>query len=334
MRARPGKESKDLARRSNEPPARQESGVEASLQIVAGPGKGESMPLTRMVTLIGRQDSCDIVLPDQTASREHGQIERTPDGWVYTNVSENGTYVNRKRADRASLQDGDVLEVGAETRLKFVLTRTEPTRVAPVRRRRARRSREEMEAEELEEEQASPSGIGSLFQRRRKLLIGLGAYVLAMAIVGVVLKVATSDGDGAEESVRAWSENDIRRSLDLSFGLSPDPTVANRRLREAKRYYQDYPHGDPMSLYKAIVAFQQSKEYRGGTDWPDPQDGMTYFRAKKTLGKILWELYNDALMAERRGETNRAREFYGKIQRRISAANPFYQHVKKRLRRL
>ena len=69
-------ESKDLIRRDQGvgPPAPR---LLASLEVSSGPDKGESFPLTRMITLIGRDETCDIVLSDETVSREHGKIDET-----------------------------------------------------------------------------------------------------------------------------------------------------------------------------------------------------------------------------------------------------------------
>jgi len=75
--------------------------------------KGES-------TTIGRSPDCDIFLDDVTVSRRHAVIVR--DGASFTiedQGSLNGTFVNRRRIDRAQLEDGDEVQVG-KYRLTFL----------------------------------------------------------------------------------------------------------------------------------------------------------------------------------------------------------------------
>jgi pSer/pThr/pTyr-binding forkhead associated (FHA) protein len=44
---------------------------------------------------IGRDAGCDLTIADMTVSRVHARLERTPDGWLLTDLaSTNGTRVN------------------------------------------------------------------------------------------------------------------------------------------------------------------------------------------------------------------------------------------------
>jgi diguanylate cyclase (GGDEF)-like protein len=79
-----------------------------------GPTMGCRYPLTDRPLVIGRGDDCDIRLTDHSVSRKHARIEPSPDGYrVADQNSTNGTFVNDKQLDRASLlSDGDYLRVG------------------------------------------------------------------------------------------------------------------------------------------------------------------------------------------------------------------------------
>ncbi len=72
--------------------------------------------------LAGREDSCDIKIPDKKASRKHFEISRTHKGFAVTDLgSANGTYVNgRKIGSKASqnLNSGDAIKAASIT-IKF-----------------------------------------------------------------------------------------------------------------------------------------------------------------------------------------------------------------------
>lgn len=64
---------------------------------------------------IGRSKSCDIILPDPTASRDHAVLMRRESGWIITDTnSKSGIFVNGKRV-QAPLQviPGDVIAMGS-----------------------------------------------------------------------------------------------------------------------------------------------------------------------------------------------------------------------------
>ena len=71
-------------------------------------------------TLVGRSPECDIFLDDVTVSRRHAEIVREGDEFTIRDLgSLNGTYVNRKRIESASLQDDDEVQIG-KYRLTFL----------------------------------------------------------------------------------------------------------------------------------------------------------------------------------------------------------------------
>lgn len=58
---------------------------------------------------IGRSEDCDVVLAgDETVSRRHAALHRTPQGWTAVDLSSrNGTYVNGRRIDPSALLGSD-----------------------------------------------------------------------------------------------------------------------------------------------------------------------------------------------------------------------------------
>jgi hypothetical protein len=63
---------------------------------------------------IGRDASCDLMIADMTVSRVHARLERTPDGWLLTDLaSTNGTRVNGWRVrGQVPVRVGDRVSFG------------------------------------------------------------------------------------------------------------------------------------------------------------------------------------------------------------------------------
>lgn len=78
---------------------------------------GTRFPVVYWENSIGRSKSCDIYLPDPTASRDHAVLMRREEGWVICDTgSKSGVWVNgSKIEDRALVHVGDTLTMGATT---------------------------------------------------------------------------------------------------------------------------------------------------------------------------------------------------------------------------
>jgi len=77
------------------------------------PGKSIVIPLGRQV--IGRDQDCDILLTDDSVSRQHAILMREIDGSVtIENLSAtNGTQVNSNRISSVKLKNGDIVQFGS-----------------------------------------------------------------------------------------------------------------------------------------------------------------------------------------------------------------------------
>jgi predicted component of type VI protein secretion system len=65
--------------------------------------------------MIGRDRDSDLVVSGPEVSRRHGILRRSVRGYVLTDASRNGTYVNGRRVRGARvLRGGDVLRIGEE----------------------------------------------------------------------------------------------------------------------------------------------------------------------------------------------------------------------------
>ncbi len=78
---------------------------------------GERYPLMGAMTILGRDDSADIILDDPGISRRHTELRVTTDGPHFVTTirdlgSTNGTFVNGERVTTTHLDDGDRITVG------------------------------------------------------------------------------------------------------------------------------------------------------------------------------------------------------------------------------
>ncbi len=97
-------------------------GIEGTALVVRSGGgrQGETFPLDAERVEIGRSPETDVFLDDVTVSRSHAVLSRDEDGYtIEDRGSLNGTYVNRRRVEKAKLEDGDEVQIG-KYRLAFL----------------------------------------------------------------------------------------------------------------------------------------------------------------------------------------------------------------------
>ncbi len=94
------------------------------------------IPVLYWENSIGRSKSCDVVVADMTASRDHAVLMRRESGWIVKDTeSKSGTRVNGKKVDPEgkAVLPGDVITVGS-TSLMLKRTTEAPVRVPKQRR--------------------------------------------------------------------------------------------------------------------------------------------------------------------------------------------------------
>jgi FHA domain-containing protein len=90
--------------------------VSSELRLV-GDSKDWSLDADRMT--IGRQEACDIVVPDPNASRRHAEVAKRDDGWWIVDLdSTNHTFVNGSLVKERRLNQGDRIRIG-NTELEY-----------------------------------------------------------------------------------------------------------------------------------------------------------------------------------------------------------------------
>jgi hypothetical protein len=87
----------------------------AVLVVLRGPQEGARFDLDPALesVVVGRSPECALFLDDVTVSRVHAELHAVDGGWELRDVgSLNGSYVNRRRIDRALLTGGDEVQIG------------------------------------------------------------------------------------------------------------------------------------------------------------------------------------------------------------------------------
>jgi diguanylate cyclase (GGDEF)-like protein len=95
----------------------------ACFVVIAGKRTGAMYKLDKGEVLIGRGKEASIRIDDEGVSRLHSKIVRHPEGIVaiVDLKSTNGTFCNGERIDTHVLQDGDRIQIGMTTIIKFSL---------------------------------------------------------------------------------------------------------------------------------------------------------------------------------------------------------------------
>ncbi|MDL1910973.1 FHA domain-containing protein [Chloroflexi bacterium CFX6] len=88
-----------------------------------GPLKGQRWQLDRTIVL-GREPTCDVVVPDRQISRYHARLTPTPEGVILEDLgSKNGTHHNGASLNTpVVLQDGDLLSVALAQQFIFLIS--------------------------------------------------------------------------------------------------------------------------------------------------------------------------------------------------------------------
>ena len=94
--------------------------IKACFVVLAGKDIGKNFEINKKKFFIGRNPKCDVPVNDDDVSRRHARVEMTTQGIIiYDLGSTNGTLVNGMKIKKHTLQDGDRIQVGSFTILKF-----------------------------------------------------------------------------------------------------------------------------------------------------------------------------------------------------------------------
>jgi hypothetical protein len=94
----------------------------AILLMVEGPVPGRRFFVDQPALLLGRDEQCDVIIPDRQVSRHHARIHLEGERYVIEDMgSKNGTFVNGQELHEPYvLQDGDEIQIAFCCKLTFV----------------------------------------------------------------------------------------------------------------------------------------------------------------------------------------------------------------------
>lgn len=93
-----------------------------SLLMISGEFLGRSYTISHDEFMMGRISSCDLQIEEDLVSRHHCKIiTKEGQSELVDLASTNGTLLNGRRVDRAFLKEGDQIQVGASSILKYHL---------------------------------------------------------------------------------------------------------------------------------------------------------------------------------------------------------------------
>ncbi|MBN1657355.1 MAG: FHA domain-containing protein [Anaerolineae bacterium] len=94
----------------------------AMLLMVEGPTPGKRIFMDQPVLLLGRDERCDVEVPDRQVSRHHASITIEDDRYILRDLnSKNGTFLNGQEVDiPRALHDGDEIQIAYCCKLTFV----------------------------------------------------------------------------------------------------------------------------------------------------------------------------------------------------------------------
>ena len=91
------------------------SGAPATAGRLVSQVDGREYPITGKGVTIGRDASCEVVVPSTEVSRRHAMITPSAEGYILTDLSTNGVLVNGERVTRTRpLARGDMIRIGVE----------------------------------------------------------------------------------------------------------------------------------------------------------------------------------------------------------------------------
>jgi diguanylate cyclase (GGDEF)-like protein len=95
-------------------------GLKANFVVLAGADIGRTFPIEKSELIVGRGEQSDIFIDDEDVSRSHAKVEVTADAILLKDLgSTNGTLVNGRKITERRLEDGDRIQIGNLTVLKF-----------------------------------------------------------------------------------------------------------------------------------------------------------------------------------------------------------------------
>jgi pSer/pThr/pTyr-binding forkhead associated (FHA) protein len=188
----PGAEPAAAARQTE---VSKREGPKFVLEIMEGPDAGKVCELGDKPVMLGRAQTCDVVIASEKASNSHAQVAREGDNWVLRDLaSTNGTNLNG-----ATISAPQVLAPGAKIdigRVVLVFRQAGAAAAAPPPEKAAA-------AAAVAPAPAAPAFAGTggrlVMSGKKKLALAAGALVAAAVLAGALIAAFSGPGKGGKK---------------------------------------------------------------------------------------------------------------------------------------
>ena len=264
------------------------------IQLLSGAGTGRRTTYNETPVSFGRDINNTVVVEDEFASRQHGEIRFEQDKWVLANLSPNGTRLNRKliKDKLAPIKTGDTISIGKTPAFNLTVLGT-PDAVAaaeaPV---------------EIDDEQ-------KLTAKKMKLWIGIGLYMLIIVVVGVIVKMnMTERVKPAAKMPPVLTDETIAQ--EIRSGLTRDESTpkAQQLAIEADKLF---PHRKESLkiLFNVHFTYQEALAHSKKSEFADPQTQLNFQSARYDLIEAVKRKYKSACSKLRQNDfRSAASEFH------------------------
>lgn len=263
--------------------------------------------------IIGRSADVEVPIPDASASRQHAKLHRRDGEFEIENLSPNGTKVNGKPIEKKRLRDGDVIEIGASTRLRVRYLTQSGAVVGHDDTETQTGGAFDDNAESLPPAAAPRK---SSLLKKPKVVIGLTVYFVGLLALMLMLESRS----GTVGPPPGLSRRQIADMMDAyfaetspAFSRSPDAKKEAAALDRAREAFNTAPVS-PQSLWRATFGFREALAYSPSRAWRSPEDVRRFQQARGHLIDRLCDAYIDALAEHRKGRLRDARGSFNKLQ--------------------
>jgi len=288
---------------------------------------GERWVISRDGAVIGRSAAVDVPVTDASASREHARLRRKGDDFELENLSPNGTLVNGKPVTARLLRDGDMIELGAQTKLRVRYLTQATTVVSHFDQPQAGGT--DAFAEDGREPASPAAPRPSLF-RRPKVIIGLSLYFVVIIALWIMLATSPPPYNppphlGREEIARLLEDYFAPDSA--AFPAERDLKQERRQIELAREAFNTAPVS-VRSLWQTAYAYRKAVSHRAEGRLSDTEDERHYREARRELARRVADRYEEAQVLERRGRLDAARGKFAALREIISDRTcPLTQHL-------
>ncbi len=313
------------------------------LIFVAGPQQGQRTVLMGNTALVGRAPSAEIQIREQYVSRRQMQFTLTRDGWVIQNLAGSPMRVNGRKyggKKRILLATGDVIALGLSTEMLFVAPDDDPEEALRAHReahgapappgaappvaapaaqaagpppeppgRRGRHARGEGPAKPAE--RPADAEDEDRRRKRRKYIIFFAVDLVIVVVLIVWFGGSGGSGNSASLSERPpfLTDDEVIKALRGELDLGTNPRKAQKKLAEAKYYYEVKRNFEDGDLYLAVKRFKEYSAYIGQQRIPVEHRKMYHEALTKLIAQVIEQYHRAYNLEQQRNWPEAQREY-------------------------